>query len=62
VSNPVVRLALRALLVFVLSAAAQLQASDSWDGTVLRAALSAGVLAALEVFTKLNPSVGVGKT
>lgn len=60
--TPTVRVILRALVVFATTTLAQLQASDSWDGTLLRSAISGGVLALLEYLTPLNASVGPNKT
>jgi len=60
--TPAIRLILRALVVFATTVLAQLQASDTWDGTLLRSAIAAGVLALLEFFTPLNATVGIGKT
>jgi len=60
--TPTVRLILRALLVGVASAAGQLQSSSSWDRSILVGAIVAGVLAAAEVLTPLNSTVGPGKT
>ncbi len=59
--NPTVRWALRAALVGVSAFVVTLQGHDSWDSNVLRGAVVAAVLAAVEYFTKLNPNVGVGK-
>lgn len=59
--TPDLRVALRAVTVGALVALEQLQASASWDGSVVRAAIVAGALAGLEVFTPLNALVGPGK-
>lgn len=59
--TPKVRLVLRAVAVGAGTAGSQLQASASWDSTVVRAAAIGGGLAALEVFTPLNALVGAGK-
>jgi hypothetical protein len=61
VTNPYIRIAGRALLAAVLAFAAQVQASDNVDGTLLRSALVGAVLAAAEVLTPLNQTVGVAK-
>jgi hypothetical protein len=61
-SNPTVRLVLRAIIAGVLALAAQLQASDNWDATLLRSGIVAAILAALEYLTPLNQLVGPGKT
>lgn len=60
--TPTVRLVLRALAVGATVLLTQLQQSSGWDGAVWQSALAAGVLAALEYLTPLNPNVGVGKT
>lgn len=62
VLTPTIRLILRALLVGGGVVIEQLQASATWDATVIRAAIVAGALAALEFFTPLNAVVGPGKT
>lgn len=59
--TPQLRVALRAFAVGVGVALESLQASGSWDGAVVRGAIIAGSLAALEVFTPLNALVGPGK-
>jgi hypothetical protein len=55
--NPYVRVVGRALLAALLAFAAQVQASDNIDGTILRSALVGAVLAAAEVLTPLNQTV-----
>jgi hypothetical protein len=55
--NPIVRLAARALLVAVTAFLTQIQGSD-WDTVTVKAALIGAVLAAVEVFTPINPNVG----
>lgn len=57
-NTPVFRLAARAFIVAVMAFLAQLQASDSWDSSLLRSAILAAMLAVLEYLTPLNPSVG----
>ena len=59
--NPYVRLALRAVAAAAGAFLAQLQAADRLDGTVLRSALVGAAMAGLELFTPVNPNVGVGK-
>lgn len=59
--TPTVRLVIRALVVGLTVLLTQLQQSSGWDGAVWQSALAAGVLAALEYLTPLNPNVGVGK-
>lgn len=59
---PQIRLALRALLAGLLTLGTQLQQSAAWDNALLRSAIVAAVLAALEVFTPVNAVVGPGKT
>lgn len=60
--TPTLRVILRALVVFATTTLAQLQASDTWDGTLIRSAVAGGILALLEFLTPLNPNVGPGKT
>ena len=60
--SPTARLILRAALVAVTSLLVQLQASATWDAALLRSAIVAAVLSALEVLTPLNSTVGFGKT
>ncbi|CAB4173794.1 hypothetical protein UFOVP1186_14 [uncultured Caudovirales phage] len=55
--NPLVRLAVRALLVAVTAFLTQIQGSD-WDAVTVKAAVVGAVLAAVEVFTPINPNVG----
>lgn len=58
-ANPVVRLALRALLAGVLAAAALLQGSSPSDGSVAwKSAAVGGIMAFCEVLTPLNQLVG----
>ncbi len=59
--SPVGRLVGRAIVAGLLSFLALLQASDSWDWSVVRAGLVGAVLAAVEVLTPLNATVGVNK-
>ena len=59
--NPVVRLIARALVAGAAAFVAQLQASESWDAALLRSALIAAVLAAVEVLTPVNAVVGAWK-
>ena len=66
-SNPTVRLALRALIAGVLAFASSLQAagtdslnSGDWINAAIAAVVTA-VLASAELVTPLNPTVGVGK-
>lgn len=59
--NPTVRLVLRAIIAGLLALGAQLQASDNWDGTLIRSAVVAAMLAALEYLTPLNALVGPTK-
>lgn len=61
-TGPQIRLALRAVLVGVTSLLVQLQQSAEWDNALLRSAITAAILAALEALTPLNAVVGVGKT
>lgn len=56
------RLVLRAVLVGVTSLLVQLQQSATWDSALLRSAIVAAILAALEVATPLNAVVGLAKT
>ena len=61
-SNPVVRLAIRSILVGLAVVVAQLQAADDPSSkSVLVAAVVAGGWAALEAFTPLNSLVGYFK-
>lgn len=60
-SNPNVRMFVRAAVVAGTTFLAQLQASDSWDASLLRSAIVAAFLAGLEYLTPLNPSVGPPK-
>lgn len=57
-NSPSFRMAARALIVAATTFLAQLQASDSWDASLLRSAIVAAFLAGLEYLTPLNPSVG----
>lgn len=57
--NPYVRVAGRAILVAVVTAATQIQSSG--ETIAWRAVATGAVLAAAEVITPLNPCVGVGK-
>lgn len=59
--TPTLRLVGRAITAFLLSFLTQLQAAESWDSSLLRAAVVGGVLAAIEVGTPLNSTVGLGK-
>lgn len=61
-SNPTVRLFTRAVVAGALAFLAQIQASDNLDGTILRSAAVAGLLAAVEFFTPVNQLVGLNKT
>lgn len=58
--NPTVRLVLRALVAGVMAGLVMLNTSSDWSA-VWKGAVVAGVLAACEVLTPLNPTVGVGK-
>ena len=60
--SPTVRLIVRALLVGVVTAGEKLQSSSSWDRALIAGAIVGGVLAAAEVLTPLNATVGVAKT
>lgn len=62
ISGPQLRLILRAVLVGVVTFAERLQASSSWDKSLVEGAIVAAVLAGAEAFTPLNAVVGVGKT
>lgn len=53
------RLAGRTVLVAAVSAATQIQSSG--ETIAWRAVLTGAILAAVEVITPLNPTVGVGK-
>ena len=59
--GPTARLIARAVIAAVLSLLAQLEASDTWDGALLRSAIAGAILAALEYLTPLNQTVGPGK-
>lgn len=61
-TGPQIRLVLRAVLAGLLTLGTQLQQSAAWDNALLRSAIVAAVLAALEVFTPLNAVVGPTKT
>lgn len=56
--TPYARVAGRAILVAIVTAATQVQSSG--ETIAWRAVLTGAVLAAAEVFTPLNPAVGVG--
>ncbi len=56
--NPNVRLGVRALIAGASVFVATLQAHTVWDAALVQGALGAAVLASLEYFTKLNPTVG----
>lgn len=58
--NPSVRLVVRALVAGVMAALMLLNTSSDWSA-VWKGAVVAGVLAACEVLTPLNPNVGLGK-
>ena len=60
--NPSVRLVLRSLIAGLTVFLTQLQQSTAWNRSLIEAAITAGVLAALEYGTPLNPVVGPGKT
>jgi hypothetical protein len=60
--SPALRLVARAIAAGLLAFLSQVQASDSWDASLLRSAIVAGILAALEYLTPLNGTVGPGKT
>lgn len=55
------RLIVRAVIVGVSTVLVQLSNSSSWSTAVIEAAVVAGVLAAVEALTPVNPSVGLGK-
>lgn len=59
-SNPTVRLIGRALVAGVVAALLMLQTADDW-ASVWKGAVVAGVLAACEILTPLNPTVGAFK-
>ena len=67
-SNPTVRLAVRAILAGVLAFAASIQAAGTgsleggdWVGAAIAGLVAAAVLASAELGTALNPTVGLGK-
>lgn len=59
--SPTVRLIVRAILAGVVAAGTQLQQSTNWDRSLISGAIVGAVLAAAEVLTPLNPTVGVAK-
>lgn len=61
-SNPTVRLALRALVAGASVFIERVQGSADWNHALVSGALVAAALAAVEVFTPVNAIVGVGKT
>lgn len=58
-ANPVVRLALRAVVAGILAGAAVYQHTDGGATVAWSAVAAAAVMGALEVFTPLNQLVGV---
>jgi hypothetical protein len=65
-SNPLVRLAIRALIAGVWAFAASIQAAsdygaDSWITAAIAGLAGAAILAGAELGTPLNPTVGKGK-
>jgi hypothetical protein len=56
--NATVRLAVRAAVAGVSVFVATLQANATWDSALLKSAVTAALLASLEFFTPLNPTVG----
>lgn len=60
-NSPILRLILRAILAGVTTFATQLQQSTNWDRSLISGAIVGAVLAAAEVLTPLNASVGVAK-
>ena len=60
--SPTVRLIVRAILAGVVAFATQLQQSTNWDRSLISGAIVGAVLAAAEVLTPLNATVGVAKT
>ncbi len=56
--NPLVRVGVRAFIAGASVFVATFQAHQVWDASLLKGAIGAGILASLEYFTKLNPTVG----
>ncbi len=58
--NPVVRLIGRALVAGLVSTLLLLQTASDWS-SAWKGAVVAGILAACEILSPLNPNVGIGK-
>ena len=60
-NSPILRLVLRAILAAVTTFATALQQSTNWDRSLISGAIVGAVLAAAEVLTPLNATVGPTK-
>ena len=60
--TPTLRLVLRSLVAGLTVFLTQLQQSTTWDKSLIEAAITAGVLSALEYCSPLDAVVGPGKS